>query len=52
VAAALPAIVSVAGRALVGEPLAVQEPVADLPSKLRSHPTAWTWARHALRGVR
>jgi hypothetical protein len=52
VAAALPAIVSVAGRALAGEPLAVQAPVADLPSKLRSHPTAWTWARHALRGVR
>lgn len=52
VAAALPAIVSVARRALEGEPLAVQEPVADLPSKLRSHPTAWTWVHHALRGLR
>lgn len=53
VAAALPALASVVQLAASGEPLVVREEGSDLPSKLRSHPTIWAWARHAVRdGVR
>lgn len=48
VAAALPAISSVAHRALQGEQLVVRPPMPHLPSRLRSHPTIWGWARHAV----
>ena len=53
VAAALPALSSVVQRALSGERLVGRPPQPDLPSTLRSHPTIWFWARHAiLDGVR
>ena len=48
VAAALPAISSVAQRVQRGEQLVGRRPAPDLPSRLRSHPTIWGWARHAV----
>lgn len=49
VAVALPAIVSVARRALAGEALSPAAAVVQGRSVLRSHPTLWGWAGVALR---
>jgi phosphoribosylglycinamide formyltransferase 1 len=47
-AAALPAIVSVARRVLAGGELAATAPRPDLASRLHSHPTLWGYLRAAL----
>lgn len=53
VAAALPALVAVARRALSGEAISGMRADQGLPSKLRTHPTLWEYLRTAImRGVR
>lgn len=52
VAAALPALADVVGRALAGEEIVGRRPGSDMPSKLRTHPTLLEYLKHARAGVR